>query len=288
MIFNIITTPSIERTNNYFTSLLLHSLTDLGHQAIVSNGLRLGGAIDVVYAIHLYSFPDIHRQLLERKNGYIIYFQEILRDYGINQIVMTEERKALFHAAIRDARLVLSPYLESVEELRKINPAVAYCPFAYHPKLETIERAERPLFDIFFFGGKEKSRRRDTMFRKVVKHGFSLVRIGPDAALVSRDSLIAASRMCINIAQSLTAFRHVSPRVPFLANNRICCPSDRPEDPDGYLAYAIPFDSDAALLEGCRELVRSGRFRAAGDACYERFRATSAVGVFEEALSALA
>lgn len=287
MIFNIITTPFIEQTNNYFTSLILHSLSDLGHQAIVSNGLRLAGAVDVVYAIHLYSHPGIHQQLIERKNGYVIYFQEIFQDYGINQIVLPEDRKARLHAAIRDARLVLSPYLESVERLRRITPRVAYCPLAYHPKLEIVERSERPLFDVFFFGGKDVSGRREAMFRRIAGAGFSLVRLGPDATLASRNSLIAASRLCVNIAQSLSLFKHASPRVPFLANNRICCPSNSAEDPDGYLAYAIAFDSDDALLAGCRELVDSGRFRAAGEDCYERFRATSSVAAFAQALALL-
>lgn len=287
MIFNIITTPFIERTNNYFTRLILHSLNDLGHKAIVSNGLPLTGAMDVVYAIHLYSHPNIHQQLLDRGNGYIIYFQEIFQDYGINQMVMSDANKALFHAAIRDARLVLSPYLESVARLKAINPAVAYCPLAFHPKLEIIERSDSPLFDIFFFGGKDQSGRRETMFRRIAERGFSLVRLGPDATLASRDSLIASSRLCINIAQNLTVFRHASPRVPFLANNRVCCPSNRSEDPDGYLAYAVTFDSDDALLDGCRALVDTRRFRSAGDDCYERFRTTSSTRAFETALSLL-
>lgn len=282
MRFNIITNRTIEMHNNYFTLLLRHTLADLGHQVVVTEPLPIPDAIEVVFFINFWTDRALIDRVTSSRHGYVLYFQEIFKSDGFNQVVVEEKFQKIFHEAYRRARLIVTPFIQNIEPLSKFNEAIAYCPLAFNPSIETIRLSSTPLFDVFFFGGMDERGRRSGILNRIAGKKLSVVTLGAGVTTVCRDSLISAAKLCPNISLE-PEYRHISPRVAFLANNRVCCPSNVAEDPDGYLEFAVPFETDEELIAGCKELVTGNTYRHAGERAYDAFRRTSSVDIMEKA-----
>lgn len=281
MIFNIVTNPHIEIRYNYFTRLLYHSLLDLGHLPLVSDLSTIDQVMNLVHWIQLFRSEGIREALFQEGNHYCLFSAEIFHGDGFNGAEF--EDMDLLLSAVQRAAFVLTPFRSTVDHYRRINPRTVYTPLAYHPRLEDMRRFRTSVFDIAFFGSVAPGSRRERILRKLGERGLSLTFKQLDGTIASRDSQIAASRLCLNIGPE-PPLDHASPRVLLLANNGICCASDRVGDPDGYLRFATVFEDDDALIDGCVDLVRSGRWAAAAKASYQAFRATAFVPALGAAL----
>lgn len=283
MTFNIITNEALERANGYFTTLLYHGLSDLGRRVSVTPGWHMAGSTDVVYLFHLLDDPELLPGLEARPEGFVIFCQEIVLGDGINGWALEPHRKARLARSLAAARLVLTPYRDSLPALERACRRVAYCPFGHHARVEAVRHGEDRHFDVCFYGTSGGSSRRQDLLRRIARRRLAVGICGLEAPPATRNGLIGVSRITLNIGHP-PPLGHASPRVPFLANNRACCASNAAPDPDGYLAYATVHGDDDGLVEGCVELVRSGRWRDAADDGYARFRATSFTRNLEAAL----
>lgn len=272
MKFNLVTNENLEIGNNYYTLLLYHGLSDLGHTVSMTGPSGFRGHVDIVYLMYLWDKGDYVEALRGRPDGYVLFAQEIFTGDDMNGWSLPPERLSIFREAARSARFVLTPFRSTVEPLRRFNPRVAYCPLSFHPAVDRVRLASEPSFDVFFFGSFDRAGRRHALIRRLNGRGLGTALLGLGGPLVQRDALIGASRLCINLPPP-PPMDHASPRVPLLANNRACCVSPRVADPDGYLAFASVFDGEDAFVEGCVEIVRDGSYRARGLAAYEALRA---------------
>jgi hypothetical protein len=185
--------------------------------------------------------------------------------------------------SLRAGRFVWDVILDNLAEHRRYGLDAHFMRWGWHPKLEDIEhRAEKDL-DFYFFG--MMSNRRKQIIQSVRQKGF---RGASDHSCpyFLRNDRIARARVNLNIVQE-DKYTHVNSfRICYLANNRCAIVSEAESDPAGYLELAEVVHGKEKIADAVAALIADGRWKARGEAAYERFRERPMKRCMEELLEA--
>lgn len=265
-------------------ALLYHALTGAGHDVTVSQN-RIGtGALTVIVPPMAFRVPELVDALTGRKGRYLVLGVETFDGFAHGMAPGDPDRHEPFRRFFGAAAGVLCLFRQDLEPYRAVTPNPVYLRYGVHPALaEIADAADRPV-DVFFFGDVEPYPARAETIGRLRAAGLEVdVLAGASGAPheLVRNARIARAKIDLNLAHA----GHVSPqRVVYLANNRRCCVSNAVADPDGYLAAAMPFVDDAALIDACRAMVADGSWRVQGEAAYERVRGWNMTEIVAAAL----
>lgn len=262
--------------------LYYHAFSSLGHSVIFSHGQVLNGYFNLFIQHTL--FDENQLNALRAGNlcfGYASTENLSATGFG-HRDFHNEAEKQHYHNFARACRVVFCHYLDEYEEYSKITDKAVFTPFGFHERIQEIVPAQEKLLDIYFFGSVANEPLRAQQLHRLAQAGFSMAYHEIGASDLMRNSFLAAAKINLNLVHRPT-FRHISYRVPWLANNRICPISTRNLDREGYLKYARTV-SDEELLPACRQYIDTLEYARAGDEAYERLREDPMTRTLERAL----
>lgn len=265
-----------------FILALRYGLSDLGHDVVLS-GLQVDSSrFNLI--IGAYFLPSAE---LRRIEGAGIDFAHVNTEVIAQDMLNFNPEKVDFLGAylpsLRAGRFVWDVILDNLPEYRRYGVNAHFLRWGWHPRLEEIEhRAEKDL-DFYFFG--LLSPRRKEVLKDLAQRGFvgSADHICP---YFLRNDRISRSRVSLNIVQE-DRYTHVNSfRICYLANNRCAILSEAESDPAGYLELAEVVHGRERMADALAGLLADGRWKARGEAAYERFRERPMAACMEELLDA--
>ncbi len=265
--------------------LYYHALSSLGHTVIFSHGQVLNGYFNLFIQHTLFD----ENQLNALRAGNISFgyaSTENLSATGFaHRPFHNEAEKQHWHNFARSCRVVFCHYLDEFEVYSQLTDKAVYTPFGFHEKIQELSPADEKLLDVYFFGSVANEPLRAEQLQRLAQAGFSLAYHEIGASDLMRNSFIAAAKINLNLVHR-PSWRHISYRVPWLANNRICPVSTRNLDREGYLKYAHTVSTEE-LVERCRAYIDTGEYTRAGDEAYERLRNEPMTRTLERAFDAI-
>jgi hypothetical protein len=263
--------------------LYYHSLNELGHSVLLSENHLLPEALNIIFTpLQLTDLP-ILKTLRENRLRFAIASFEIFCGDSFNhgEFPFSQSHQEVFRECVAEAEFVISHYLDEFPAYRALTAKAFYIPYGFHPRVEEIESAQEKFFDVYFFGSLNPERVK--IINALRSAGLAVAVHQNGGNVTARNSYIAASRITLNLVQG-APYTHVSvQRVLYLANNRICCVSNRNADRDNYLRHAVSLDT-AALVEGCMTVIRSRTHQRLGEEAYVSFSQNLMTQRFEEML----
>lgn len=265
-------------------ALLYHALVDAGHDVTVSQNRIDTHALTIVVPPMAFRVPELVEALAVRKARYLVLGLETFGGFAHGVSPGAPDDLEPFRRFFGNAAGVLCLFREDLERYRGVTARPVYLRYGTHPAMaEIADAADRPV-DLFFFGDVDPYPARARVLQRLREAGLAVdVLAGSSQAPheLVRNARIARAKIDLNLAHA----DHVSPqRVVYLANNRRCCVSNTVPDLDGYLAAAVPFPDDAALVEACRSIIADGSWRRRGEEAFERVRGWSMTEIVTAAL----
>jgi hypothetical protein len=171
--------------------------------------------------------------------------------------------------SLKAGRFVWDVIQDNLPEYRRYGANAHFMRWGWHEKLEDIEHRARKDLDFYFFG--MMSPRRQRIVQELLAKGFTGA-VDHSCPYFLRNDRIARSRVQLNIVQD-DKYTHVNSfRICYLANNRAAILSEAESDPAGYLELAEVAHGPGGIADALAGLVEGDRWRARGEAAYERFR----------------
>lgn len=269
--------------------LLYCTLTDLGHEVRVSDGVIESNALNLLAPPMAFRARELLDALIERRVRYGILGVELFDGYS--HLVAPEDPRGdeAFRAFVGHAETILCLFRQDVPLYGAMTNRVRYLRYGFHPGVREIVLGEERPIDVFFFGDMSAYPIRREIHDALAARGLKVVTTeiagtanAPDDLV--RNSRIALAKVNLNIAHG----RHASPqRVIYLANNAIMPISNAVEDPDGYLEASRVFADTAALIEGCIEACAAGTWKEDGQRALDVAARHPMADIVEEALDTL-
>ena len=154
--------------------------------------------------------------------------------------------------------------------------------WGFHPKLEDVEHRRVKDLDFYLFG--LMSARRKQVVQELLRHRLTGL-ADSSCPYFLRNDRIGRARVNLNVVQD-DKYTHVNSfRICYLANNRCAILSEAENDPAGYLEYARVARRED-LADVVADLCAGDKWKALGDASYEKFRAIPMKRCMEELLDA--
>jgi hypothetical protein len=260
--------------------LYYHCLRELGHEVLLSENHLMSGALNLIFTPLQLMHPEVLELLRDNRFRYAIASFEIFSGDGFNfgEFPFDPASRLVFHESVSRAEFVISHYRDEYPAYRALTENAFYLPYGFHHRSDEIEQMREKFFDIYFFGSLNPEREKIVL--ALQSAGLSMA-IHQRSNVAVRNSYIGASRICLNLVQG-APYTHVSvQRVLYLANNRVCCVSNRNADHDNYLRHAVSFDT-AGLVDGCITIVRSAAHQRLGEEAYASFSPNLMTRRFEE------
>ena len=256
-------------------------LESLGHDVTLS-GLQVDGA-RFNLLLGAYFLPPAEMKKIDASG---IQFAHVNTEVIANDMLNHNPRKTDFMGAylpsMRAGRFVWDVIQDNLAEHRRYGNNAHFMRWGWLPGLEDIRPRDKDL-DFYFFG--LMSERRVAIVRELQRRGFSGLADG-SCPYFLRNDRIARARVQLNLVQD-TKYTHVNSfRICYLANNRAAIVSEAENDPAGYLALTRVVDSERQVADALADLVADGRWKAQGEAAYERFREIPMKRCLEELLEA--
>lgn len=185
--------------------------------------------------------------------------------------------------SMKAGRFVWDVILDNLAEHRRYGVAAHFMRWGWHPRLEEIEHRRDKDLDFYFFG--MMSERRIRIVNALAARGFTGLS-DLSCPYFLRNDRIARARVQLNIVQD-EKYTHVNSfRLCYLANNRCAVVSEAENDPAGYLELARVVQHVDQIADAIADLRQGDRWRAAGEAAYEKFRRIPMKQCMEELLEA--
>jgi hypothetical protein len=183
--------------------------------------------------------------------------------------------------SLRAGRFAWDVILDNLAEHRRYGVRAHFLRWGWHPKLEDIEHRPQKDLDFYFFG--MMSERRKLVMQELGRRGFSGI-ADHTCPYFLRNDRIARARVNLNVVQE-DKYTHVNSfRICYLANNRCAILSEAESDPAGYLALAEVVHGKEAIGDALAQLLAGERWKARGEAAYQRFRELPMTRCMEELL----
>jgi hypothetical protein len=249
---------------------------------VTLSGLQVDGA-RFNLMLGAYFLPPAEMRKLDASG---ITFAHVNTEVIANDMLNHNPRKTDFMGAylpsMRAGRFVWDVIQDNLAEHRRYGTRAHFMRWGWLAGMEDIAPREKDL-DFYFFG--LMSERRTRIVRDLVARGFSGMADG-SCPYFLRNDRIARARVQLNLVQD-TKYTHVNSfRICYLANNRAAIVSEAESDPAGYLALARVVESEKQVADALADLVAEGRWKAQGEAAYERFREIPMKQCLEELLEA--
>lgn len=252
--------------------LYYHSLSDLGHNVIVSYNDFRPEMFNIIYHPLAVVKNNLFEELAKSGIPYGIQSTEIFTGTGycFDQWVLDEREMDFLKRFLNGAKFVWTFFREEYECYKTITDNVQYVPWGYHDKMQEIPYKSEKLVDVLFFGS--ITAERQAVIDKLRSGGLNAIILPTGISVLTRNSYIALSRINLHLHFGPPYTHTSASRVAYLANNRICSVTNLAVDPDGYLDYAVSYPEED-LTNACCEWIASGRGLAEGDRVYEALRA---------------
>lgn len=256
-------------------------LESLGHDVTLS-GLQVDAA-RFNLLLGAYFLPPAEMRRIDASG---IGFAHVNTEVIANDMLNHNPRKTDFMGAylpsMRAGRFVWDVIQDNLAEHRRYGTNAHFMRWGWLPEMEDIPAREKDL-DFYFFG--LMSPRRVGIVQELLRRGFTGLADG-SCPYFLRNDRIARARVQLNLVQD-AKYTHVNSfRICYLANNRAAIVSEAENDPAGYLALARVVGSPGEVADALADLAAGGRWRAQGEAAYERFRATPMRQCLEQLLEA--
>ncbi|HTY68649.1 MAG TPA: hypothetical protein VMH36_18495 [Alphaproteobacteria bacterium] len=281
MKINICTFGNVMLAYRNSVKLYYHSLQDLGHTVIVTEGQVLTGYLNLLLFHTIFDAATLDALL---KSGATLghigtemynpagFFHRPFQDAG---------EAARYRAFVQSCAVVISHFHDEAESYRALTDRVRYVPFGFNEKCLEVSRSDEKLLDVYFFGSVSNEPYRAEIFSRLRGAGLSIAYHENGGGDLARNSFVGVARTTLNLIHRRDT-RHVSYRVPWLANNRICALSNRALDRENYLQFCKSY-ADDELVDGCRAYIARKRYHAEGDEMYECFKKFPMSAYLEEA-----
>lgn len=259
-----------------------YGLRDLGHDVTLS-GLQVdAGRFNLV--VGAYFLPPAELRRIEQSGIAFAHMNtEVIAQDMLNFNPAKVDFMGSYLPSLRAGRFVWDVILDNLAEHRRYGVNAHFMRWGWHPRLEDVEhRADKDL-DFYFFG--MMSPRRQAIVEELGRRGFTGA-ADHSCPYFLRNDRIARARVNLNIVQE-DRYTHVNSfRICYLANNRCAIVSEAESDPAGYLELADVVHAREEIADAVAALLAGGRWKARGEAAYERFRARRMTACMEELLDA--
>jgi hypothetical protein len=259
-----------------------YGLQALGHDVVLS-GLQLDTSrFNLV--IGAYFLPPAELRRIDRSGVDFAHVNtEVIAQDMLNFNPQKVDFMGSYLPSLRAGRFVWDVILDNLDEHRRYGVNAHFMRWGWHPKLEDIEHRSPKDLDFYFFG--MMSERRKQVVQELMSRGFSGI-ADHTCPYFLRNDRIARARVNLNIVQE-DKYTHVNSfRICYLANNRCAILSEAESDPAGYLDLAEVVRGRDRIADALAALIAGDRWKARGEAAYERFRATPMARCMEELVDA--
>jgi hypothetical protein len=263
-----------------FILATMHGLRSLGHDVILS-GLQLDTSrFNLVIGAYFLAPAELRR--IDQSGLALAHVNtEVIARDMLNFNPQKVDFLGSYLPSLRAGRFVWDVILDNLAEHRRYGIAAHFMRWGWHPALEDIEHRAQKDIDFYFFG--MLSGRRKAIVNDLLARGFTGI-ADHTCPYFLRNDRIARARVQLNIVQE-DVYTHVNSfRICYLANNRCAILSEAESDPAGYLQLADVVHGRERLGDALAELL--GRWKARGEAAYERFREVPMTRCLEELLEA--
>ncbi len=259
-----------------------YGLESLGHDVVLS-GLQLDTSrFNLV--VGAYFLPPEQMKRIDAAGLDLAHVNtEVIAQDMLNFNPQKVDFLGSYLPSMRKARAVWDVIADNMAEHARYGTPAHFLRWGWHPKLEDIEhRAEKDL-DFYFFG--MMTERRQKVVQGLVERKLTGM-VDHSCPYFLRNDHIARARVQLNIVQDLK-YTHVNSfRICYLANNRCAIVSEAEKDPAGYLACARVVRNEGEIADAVAELASGDRWKAQGEAAYEKFREVPMTRCMEELLDA--
>jgi hypothetical protein len=254
-------------------------LEDLGHDVLMSGKQLDTTRFNLIVGAYFLSPADMRRVTQSGLEFAHVNTEIVARD-TLNFNPQKVDFMGSYLPSMQAGKFVWDVVLDNLEEHRRYGTRAHFLRWGWHPKLEDIEQREKSL-DFYFFG--MMSARRAQIVDELQRAGFVGMADATCPYFVRNDR-IARAKVNLNIVQD-EKYTHVNSfRICYLANNRAAILSEAETDPAGYLAFAQVVHRKEEIAGALRELLADNRWKAAGEAAYEKFRETPMTRCMERLL----
>jgi hypothetical protein len=259
-----------------------YGLEDLGHDVVLS-GLQLDTTrFNLVIGAYFLSAEELRR--IDRSGVAFAHVNtEVVAQDMLNFNPTKVDFKGAYLPSLRAGRFVWDVILDNLGEHRRYGLNAHFMRWGWQPRLEDIRHRPQKDLDFYFFG--MLSERRKGVMKALHERGFK--GIGDHSCpYFLRNDRIARARVSLNIVQE-DRYTHVNSfRICYLANNRAAILSEAESDPAGYLALAEVVHRKEEFADALGSLIANDRWKARGEAAYEKFREIPMARCMEELLDA--
>jgi hypothetical protein len=263
-----------------FLLALQYGLRDLGHDVILS-GLQLDTTRFNLVVGAYFLAPAELAKLAASKIEFAHVNTEVIAQDMLNFNPQKVDFMGSYLPSLRAGRFAWDVILDNLAEHRRYGVRAHFLRWGWHPKLEDIEHRPQKDLDFYFFG--MMSERRKLVMQELARRGFSGI-ADHTCPYFLRNDRIARARVNLNVVQE-DKYTHVNSfRICYLANNRCAILSEAESDPAGYLALAEVVHGKEAIGDALAELLAGERWKARGEAAYQRFRELPMTRCMEELL----
>lgn len=264
-----------------FLLAVKYGLESLGHDVILS-GLALDTS-RMNLIVGGYFLPPAELKKIDQSGLEFAHVNtEVIAGDLLNFNPQKTDFKGAYLPSMVAGRFVWDVILDNLAEYRRYGANAHFLRWGWHPKLEDIEHRKEKDLDFYLFGLMSPRR------KAIVQELFAAKLTGiadHSCPYFLRNDRIARARVNLNVVQD-EKYTHVNSfRICYLANNRCAIVSESENDPAGYLEGARIARREE-LAEVVRELCAGERWKALGEAVYEKFRAVPMTRCMEELLEA--
>lgn len=265
-----------------FLLAMMYGLQSLGHDVVLS-GLQLDTTRFNLLVGGYFLPPAQLARIAESKIGFAHVNTEVIAQDMLNFNPQKVDFMGSYLPSLRAGRFVWDVIQDNLAEHRRYGVDAHFMRWGWHPKLEDIEHRAQKDLDFYFFG--LMSDRRQAVLQELARRGFNGI-ADHSCPYFLRNDRISRARVNLNIVQD-DKYTHVNSfRICYLANNRCAIVSEAESDPAGYLALAEVVRGKERIGDAVAELIAGDRWKARGEAAYQRFREIPMKGCMEELLDA--
>ena len=265
-----------------FILATMYGLQSLGHDVVLSGRHLDLGRFNLLVGAYFLP-PEELRRINEAKMDFAHVNTEVIAQDMLNFNPEKVDFPGSYLPSLRAGRFIWDVIMDNLAEHRRYGNNAHFMRWGWHPKMEDIEHRAQKDLDFYFFG--LMSERRKWVMRELGRRGFNGTGDG-SCPYFLRNDRISRARVQLNIVQD-DKYTHVNSfRICYLANNRCAIVSEAESDPAGYLALAKVVHGKEQIADAVADLVVGDRWKARGEAAYERFRQVPMTRCLEELLDA--
>ena len=255
-------------------------LEDLGHDVLMSGRQLDTTRFNLVVGAYFLPPADL-RKIGEAGLDFAHVNTEVVAKDMLNFNPAKVDFLGSYLPSMQAGRFVWDVVLDNLEEHRKYATRAYFMRWGWHPRMEEIDHGREKSLDFYFFG--MLSARRTEIINDLVRRGF-VGMADASCPYFVRNDRISRAKVNLNIVQD-ERYTHVNSfRICYLANNRCAILSEAENDPADYLSVARVVHSKEAIADALRELLADNRWKALGEAAYEKFRAVPMTECMEQLL----